>query len=415
MPEPRALFLTTSYPSSPLDRAGPFVHALARGLVRSGVPVTVLAPAHGGAPGRTSMDGVEVHRFRFLPQRWQTLTMGFGGVPVALKKAPWRLAQLPLLLAAAAAAAARAAGEHDVLHAHWLPNLLPLAPAARLRRRPRLVTLWGSDVEWYERSPRLQRFFRGLLRGADGIAAINGHMSDIFAADLRPGADLRLIPSGVDTDLFHPRDRDRLRHSLGLDAHGFAIAFAASLIPRKGADVAIDAVARMREGATLLVAGEGPERARLESLAAERGVGERVRFLGERSTAAVAELMAAADAFVLPSHYEGRPNVILEAQATGAAVVASDIPGCRDLIEPGVTGLLTHPGDAEALAEAFDALAQDRGFCRRLGDNARAAIADGGLTWEACAGHYLRFYRDLLGTRVSGTLRAPSQAGVSRS
>jgi phosphatidylinositol alpha-1,6-mannosyltransferase len=414
MAELRALFVTTSYPSSPVDRAGPFVHMLARGLVRSGVRVTVLAPAYGEARGRSCMDGVEVHRFRFLPDRWQTLAMGFGGVPAALRSAPWRLVQLPLMIASAAASALRAAGDHDVLHAHWLPNLLPLAPAAWLRRRPRLVTLWGSDVEWYERSPRLQPVFRRLLRGADGIAAINEHMCRLFDGARRPGAELRLIPSGVDTDLFHPRDRGELRRRLGVEEGEFAIVFAASLIPRKGADVAIEALAQMRAAATLLLIGEGPERQRLESLAAERGVADRVRFLGERSLAEVALHMAAADTFVLPSHYEGRPNVVLEAQASGLAVVASDIPGCRDLIQPGETGLLVPAGDAAALATAFDALAEDRALCRRLGDNALAAIRDGGLTWEACASHYARFYTDLTGPRAASTFRA-SHAGAPRS
>ena len=243
MRAPRIVFVTTSYPSSPVDRAAPFVHALARALVRAGVAVTAVAPAFGDAAGRVEMDGVEVRRFRFLPARWQTLTMGFGGVPAALSKAPWRLLQLPLMLAAASAATLRRAGEADLLHAHWLPNLLPLVPAARLRRKPRLVTLWGSDVEWYERSPRLRPAFRALLRGADGIVAVNEHMRDLFEPVRRRDADLRLIPSGVDVDLFRPRDKTALRARLGLDEDALYIVSVGSLIPRKGADLAIRALA----------------------------------------------------------------------------------------------------------------------------------------------------------------------------
>jgi hypothetical protein len=120
MPTPRVVFVTTSYPSSPVDRAAPFVHALARALVRVGVAVTAIAPAFGDAAGRVDMDGVDVRRFRFLPARWQTLSMGFGGVPAAAAKAPWRLLQLPLMLAAASAAVLHRAGTADLLHAHWL-------------------------------------------------------------------------------------------------------------------------------------------------------------------------------------------------------------------------------------------------------------------------------------------------------
>lgn len=413
MAEPRVLFFTTSYPCSPVDRAGPFVHALARALVRSGVRVKVLAPAHGDARGTTAMDGVEVHRFRFLPARWQTLTMGFGGVPTALAHAPWRLLQLPLMMSAAAALALRAAGDCDILHAHWLPNLLPLAPAARLRRRPRLVTLWGSDVEMFERMHWLQPALRAVLRGADGVVAINEHMRALFG-DGGGRTQLRLIPSGVDTELFHPRPKAALRRQLGLDEDAFTIVFAGSLIPRKGADLAVEALAASGGDAILLLAGEGAERPRLEQMARERGVERRVRFLGERSLAEVADLMAAADAFVLPSHYEGRPNVVLEAQASGLAVIASDIPGCRDLVENGETGLLTPVGDAAALARALALLEDDAALRGRLGANAHAAIHDGGLTWEACARRYAELYADLSPARATDSLRT-SHAGADRS
>jgi glycosyltransferase involved in cell wall biosynthesis len=344
------------------------------------------------------MDGVDVQRCRFLPARWQTLTLGFGGVPAAVSKTPWRLLQLPLLLAAAAAATLRCAGAADVLHAHWLPNLLPLLPAARLRGTPRLVTLWGSDVEWYERSAGLRPAFRALLRRADGIVAINEHMRDLFEPLRRPDAALRLIPSGVDVELFRRRDKTPLRAELGLDEHALYIVSVASLIARKGADTAIRALADRStplRDIHLLLIGEGPERARLAALAAQLGVSERVHLRGEQTVARVADYMAAADIFVLPSHYEGRPNVVLEAQACGLPVVASDIPGCRDLIESGATGLLTPPGNIAALAEVFTALAADAHLRARLGDNARAAIHDRGLTWDACARRYADFYRDL--------------------
>lgn len=412
MAEPRVLFVTTSYPSSPVDRAGPFIHCLARALVREGVPVSVLAPAHGTSRGRSSMEGVAIHRYSFLPARRQNLAMGFGGIPAAVGKSPLRLLQLPLMLATAAALAVRAAASHDILHAHWLPNLLPLAPAALLRNRPRVVTLWGTDVAWYESSSKLRPAFRALLRGADGVAAINDHMVDLFADKLGPKGEMRLIPSGVDTDLFRPRDKSAQRTRFAIDERAFAIAFVGSLIPRKGADLAIEAIAAVpAKGSApqLLLVGEGPERTRLEQLAVERGVEKRVRFLGERSIAEVGEILSACDAFVLPSHYEGRPNVVLEAQASGLAVIGSDIPGCRDLIEEGESGLLFPAGDAAALAEKFTSLAEDAALCRRLGGNAARAIRDGGLTWDACARRYAELYRDLLAARVRNRVPLPSR------
>jgi glycosyltransferase involved in cell wall biosynthesis len=214
----------------------------------------------------------------------------------------------------------------------------------------------------------------------------------------RPDAELRLIPSGVDVDRFHPRDKTALRAELGLDEHALFIVSVASLIARKGVDVAIRALADPSTTARnihLLLIGAGPERSRLGALAADLGVSERVHFRGEQTVTRVADYMAAADIFVLPSHYEGRSNVVLEAQASGLPVVASDIPGCRDLIESGETGLLAPRGNSAALAKAFAALAADAHLRARLGGNARAAIHDRGLTWKACARRYADFYREL--------------------
>jgi glycosyltransferase involved in cell wall biosynthesis len=139
-------------------------------------------------------------------------------------------------------------------------------------------------------------------------------------------------------------------------------------------------------------------------------VSERVHFAGERSVAEVADYLSAADVFVLPSHYEGRPNVVLEAQASGLPVIATDIPGCRDLIEPGETGWLTPTGDAGALAEVLAMLASDASLRARVGANARDAIHDGGLTWDTCAHRYADFYCDLIRVRVAPPVRAKAAA-----
>jgi glycosyltransferase involved in cell wall biosynthesis len=363
--------------------------------------VRVLAPAWGTARGATEVDGVEVYRFQFLPPRWQTLTMEFGGVPATLRRAPWRLLQLPAMLAAATALSIRMAGEVDVLHAHWLPNLLPLAPAAWSRRRAvRLVTLWGSDVEWFERARWLRPAFRAVLHGADGVVAINDHMQALFSDSGRTRDRLRLIPSGVDTDLFRPRDRTQLRLQLKLPTEAVVGLFVGSLIPRKGVDIALDAFARVNaQRALLVVVGEGSERPALAALAHERGVTDRVRFVGASSLAEVADWMSAADIFLLPSRYEGRPNVILEAQASGLAIIASDIPGCRDLIEAGITGLLTPTDDVATLADSLSTLVGDVTLRAKLGRNARDAIRQRGYSWDACAEKYRQFYQDLISNR----------------
>jgi glycosyltransferase involved in cell wall biosynthesis len=126
------------------------------------------------------------------------------------------------------------------------------------------------------------------------------------------------------------------------------IAVIGALSPEKRVDVAIAAVARI-PGAHLVIAGDGPERATLEALA-ERSAGNRVHFLG--ATTEPERVLAASDVLVLSSDSEGVPGVLIEAGLAGLPVVATDVGWVRDVVRPGVTGLLVSPRRPDQLADA---------------------------------------------------------------
>jgi len=106
-------------------------------------------------------------------------------------------------------------------------------------------------------------------------------------------------------------------------------------------------------------------------------------------------VLASAYAVVLPSYREGLPKVLLEAAACGRAVVTTDVPGCRDAIEPGVTGVLVPVRDAVALAEAIKALVSDRARCQAMGEAGRALAERAFDVREVVAAH-LRLYDELV-------------------
>jgi glycosyltransferase involved in cell wall biosynthesis len=181
------------------------------------------------------------------------------------------------------------------------------------------------------------------------------------------------VPNGVfDSDRARPgADRAELRAALGLADGDFAVLYAANLRPEKRADLFVEAVARARaEGAARLrglVAGDGPERARLERLAREA---EGVELLGSRGD--VPDLMAACDAVALLSEAEALPMSILEAMATARPVVTSDVGGAAEAVSDGETGIVVPPGDATAAARALAALAGDPARASEMGEAGRA-------------------------------------------
>jgi glycosyltransferase involved in cell wall biosynthesis len=133
------------------------------------------------------------------------------------------------------------------------------------------------------------------------------------------------------------------------------------------------AAAAMLPDVRFLLAGEGPERGALEALAGELGVDDRVRFLGHRND--IPQLLAACDVMALPSSFEGLPVSVLEAMASGTAVVASNIGGVDEIVRDNVTGLLVEPGDALALAAAIRRLVDDPAEAARLAEAARTHVA----------------------------------------
>ncbi len=216
----------------------------------------------------------------------------------------------------------------DVVHAHALTQ------AARLRRGaiPTVINLPGMADP---------RDFTDLQR-ADAIIA------DGWAAEHLPvalGRSVEHVPKGVDVELFRPDGPNR-RAALGLE--GTRIALVVSrLVPIKNVALAIDAmavVAREHANVKLVVVGDGPLRPAVEAQIASLGLTERVILAGRVPHEQMPAWYRSADLFVLPSEFDNSPNVALEAMASGVPVVATDVGGLRQYVEPGANGDLVPLG-----------------------------------------------------------------------
>lgn len=286
----------------------------------------------------------------------------------------------------------------DVFHAHlsW-----PLA--ARLALSAAIAARVPAVVATFHLFPpgSLGRTasFQGRALGAGVGRAIA--VSEAIAASLRdvlrwPDRKIEVIRNGVPLERLRQAPDPELRRELTGGSDDVLFLTTARLDPQKGLDVLVRA-ARSVDGARFAIAGEGPERARLEREVEALGLGERVRFLGRRQD--VPALLASADAFVLPSRFEGTPLALLEAMATGKPVVASAIPGTDELVADGDTGLLVRAGDPDALADGLRRIVAEPVLRERLGASARrqaetacsaavstervAAVYDDLLRWRA--------------------------------
>jgi glycosyltransferase involved in cell wall biosynthesis len=205
---------------------------------------------------------------------------------------------------------------------------------------------------------------RWLLRRAAATVALWEDSEDALRRIGGRDISVRIIPTGAPARLFPPVDtkaRRDARRALGLAPPGILAVYIGSLSSEKNVDAAVNAVAAIPD-AELLVVGDGPDRARLESLAREAAPG-RIRFLGSRERPR--DVLAAGDVLVLPSKTEGIPAVLIEAGFSEIPVVASAVGGIPQMLGQGEAGVLVPPGDAGALAAGIvEAVAASKGLGR---------------------------------------------------
>jgi glycosyltransferase involved in cell wall biosynthesis len=202
-----------------------------------------------------------------------------------------------------------------------------------------------------------------------------------------------VIPNGIELPSHDLAPADW--SDLGLPLAPVKLAFVGRLEPQKGLADLFDAMSRLPKETkpSVAVIGSGPDREWLEDEARRLGLAEHVRFLGWRPNPM--EWMAAADALVVPSRWEGMPNVVLEAMAVGKPVVAADVEGIAELVEDGRTGWVATPKNPASIADAVVRCLADRRRWKDMGESARRKAVEE-FSFERVVGGYERLWLDLL-------------------
>ncbi len=257
------------------------------------------------------------------------------------------------------------------------PYILKLTadPAFERARRRGMV---DGDIEAFQTIPgdaavRALRLARNLeLRRARHVFTPSAYLRELTISWGVPARRVSVLPNPFPLLPDLPA-REVLRDAFGVE--GPMLAFAGRLTAQKSLGIAVDALARV-DSVTLLIAGDGDERAALERRVEELGIRERVRFLGAQPRARVLELFAAADASILSSTWENFPHTVVEALAVGTPVIATTVGGVAEVVRDGDNGLLVAPGDAAALARAIASYFADAGLRARLRAAAAPSVAE---------------------------------------
>jgi phosphatidylinositol alpha-1,6-mannosyltransferase len=261
---------------------------------------------------------------------------------------------------------------------------LPLgALGPKLTAAPWVVVVHGSEVTVPGRLPGSRRLLGRVLRAADGIVAAGEYPAREAGHAAGAGLPGVLIPPGVDVERFTPapsgEERRRLRTAFGLDPDRPTIVGVSRLVPRKGFDVLLDAVALLEIDVQVAIAGGGRDRARLERRAQRAGLDDRVHFLGRVPDESLADVYRAGDVFSMVCRErwggleaEGFGIVFLEAAACGLPAVAGRSGGSHEAVLDGTTGFIVDPDDIWTLAHDLERLLVDDDRRAAMGAAARA-------------------------------------------
>lgn len=377
--------------------------------------IEVVAPHDYGCEFSENRESIQIHRFPyFYPFELQRLCYG-SGIVKNIKTNPPSILQLPGLCVSefVYSLLTLRKSKPDIIHAHWtLPQGLIGIFLKKILNIPCVTSIHGSDV-YGLRSGIFRALNRTVVQNSDACTA-NSSATAAIARRVCGSANIRVVPMGVDTDLFSKKPHDVASLKRKFNIQGPVILFVGRLIDWKGTAYLINAmpaVIRLFPAAKALIIGSGPLKDELLILTETLDLRGHVIFIDAVAQEELVSFYSMADVFVLPSivnekgETEGLGVVALEAMACGLPVIGSDVGGIPDIIRDEETGLLVRQKDSADLGHQLIRLLTDETLRKKVVGNARNLI-ETQFSWAFVADRFIEIYRDVLkGHRSAGDLK----------
>lgn len=397
----RVLVLTSTFPRWENDPEPAFIFELSRRL-SDDFSITVLSPRAPGSPTSEYMNGLRVIRFPYFLNYLEKLAMYGGGILNRLRSNPFNYLLIPFFLFGQLLALIRLLRQErfDLIHAHWLiPQGLIAVIGLILTRQtiPMICTSHGGDL-YALRGAIFRHLKRWVMARCQALTVVSGAMKKIVV-DMGVVPDkVQVISMGVDLEgLFRPDPKvERISGHL---------LFVGRLVEVKGLHILLEAMPDVLvkyPDLHLTVAGSGPMEQDLRRLAAEKGIADRVDFLGMITQQRLPELYQKTGLAVFPfartksGIEEGFGLVVVEALGCECPVIAGDLPAIHDSISHNESGLLFSDGSPESLADAMIRALDDQDLRCRLGKEGRRRVVKQ-FDWKIVAEKYAGLYYKMIG------------------
>jgi glycosyltransferase involved in cell wall biosynthesis len=362
----RILILTHNYIRFPGDFAGVFLHQLSKNLVSAGLKISVLAPHQKGIPVHQNLDGIQVYRFRYAPERYERIAYA-GNMHELVMKNPVNLVVFFFFLLTFAWNAYKLAKSEKadiILCQWWIPGGLIGFLTSILQKKPLVLTLHGTDIRLLLKSKLFQRLAYPVFNRAKNITTVSSFLKGKLLSVLSlPQEKVRVVPMPVNPVF------ESSKPVIGIKGKKKKILSVARYTEQKGVRYLLDALNQLKEKGydfEAEIVGEGPLEEEFKKKIEQSSLSGSVFLMPMMPQEKLKILYDECDIFVLPSMEEGFGMVLVEAQLCRKPVVGVKSGGILDIIEHEKTGLFALPKDSSSLASAIERLLTNEKYSEEL-------------------------------------------------
>jgi len=403
MPKKTILVTGTTFPRWENDTEPRFVYDLAKQFAKK-YKIIILVPHHFKAKKYEEKEGMRICRFPyFYPSRLQKLCYD-GGILPNIKKSFLAKIQIPFLVAAELFAIRKIVKKEniDFIHAHWIvPQGFIAAIIKKLYSIPYIVTAHAGDV--FPLRSRFLRFFGKVALNNCSYCTVNSGATRKSVLNVLNIKNVSIIPMGVDLSEFSAKKKDdsiRKRYHI---KYPFILSVG-RLAEKKGIPYLIKAMPYVIEklpNTKLMIIGDGPKKEEISCLVNKLGINDNIIFIGKIPNKELAKYYASCDVFVLPSiiteegDTEGLGVVLLEALASGTAVIGSSVGGIPDIIKDGKTGLLTEQKNPEDISRKIIYMTNHKKKRKDFIERGQKLIKKR-FSWSVVADDFFKVYNEVM-------------------
>lgn len=358
------------------DYYGSFIFDEVKALADHGFEVHVVTQHNHGIPYEEIMEGIHIHRFRWLePKKFRAL-VHFHGLMDTFRMITYVISLFFNLI--------RIMRRYkiQIIHAHSvIPTGFMASIVSKIMHKPLFITVHGMDINNFENSRIFNYFIASSLNSSFKSIAVSEDLGKKMRLMVNDKNKIMVIRNAVDTDRFNPTRNTGIREKFNIKDEDILILFVGYLDEFKGIFELVNVFSQINaanKNVKLMMVGPGPKKEDLLKILTEMGIKNDVIFTGMVEHHTIHRYYQAADIFVLPSYTEGGgpPLVVMEAMACGLPIIVTNVGGMSEGIEDGVNGFIVSPKNVEELTKKLDFLIENEDLRKKFGNNSLKKIGE---------------------------------------